>query len=252
MGGIMKLLLDEYTDTGKQRSVNEDYCGKWHNRFIGGYLFCVADGMGGYGFGDAASKIAVYSVVKDFALLKKKDIVLEELVLKMFHNVQSRLRQYRIKKQIDVYGTTLSVVIFLNNYLVCANIGDTRIYSSRENRLTLESFDHNFAQELLHAGEITIEEARYHPQKHVLTKALTGDDTVNVEPFINIQLYSSEKCYLIASDGLYRMLNETEICALISAYVHGRSAETVLHKVYDRGALDNITYQVIRPVAENE
>lgn len=243
----MKLLIDEYTDTGKQRSINEDYCGKWHNRLIGGYLFCVADGMGGYGFGDVASKIAVYSAVKDFALLKTNHIALEELVLKMFNNVQNRLKKYRIEKQIDLFGTTLSVLIFINNHWICANIGDTRIYSSKENRLTLESFDHNFVQELLHAGEITAEEAKHHPKKHILTRALTGDDTINVDPFINIQPFLPDQSFLIASDGLYRMLNEREMDELITAYGQGRSVEPVLQKVYDKGATDNITYQVIRP-----
>jgi protein phosphatase len=248
----MKLLFNEYTDTGKKRSVNEDYCGKWHNRLIDGYVFCVADGMGGYGFGDAASKIAVYSVIKDFALLKKNDVSPRQLILNMFDNAQTRLKNYKVKKNIDLFGTTLSVMLFLNDITACANIGDTRIYSSKHSQLILESFDHNFVQELLHAGEITKEQAEHHPKKHMLTKALTGDSDSDVEPFIKISPYSPDTTYMIASDGLYRMLNEQEIMALLTNYGQNSSAENILQKVYDRGAIDNITFQVIRPAESGE
>ena len=243
----MKLLLHEYTDTGKVRVVNEDFCGKWHNQLIDGYVYCVADGMGGYGFGDIASKIAVYSVVKDFASIKKKEISPEKLILNMFNNVQTRLKNYKVKNSIDLFGTTLSVLLFINNNTACANIGDTRIYSLFQNQLVLETYDHSVVQELLHASVITKEQAENHPKKHMLTKALTGDSD-EIDPFVKIRPYSPDTTFIIASDGLYRMLNDQEILSMLTFYEQNHSIESMLQKVYDRGAIDNLTFQIIRPI----
>ena len=245
------MLIDEYTDTGKKRDVNEDYCGKWHNNYIKGHIFCVADGMGGYGFGEMASKIAVHSILKDFAVLRNHVFSTRQLLISMFDNVQKRLNRYKVKKKIEIYGTTLAVLLVLGDSIACANLGDTRIYSLTHSDLDQVSFDHNFVQELLHAGEITPEQAEAHPKKHMLTRALTGDTENDSEPFITFSNHKPNILYLIATDGLYRMLEKNEIIELMQAGKESRSTESIIQKVYDRGAVDNITFQIIKPIGDS-
>ena len=242
----MKLLFNEYTDTGKIRSVNEDYSGKWYNQRIDSYIFCVADGMGGYGFGDMASKIAVYSVLKDFALMQKKDISITKLISNIFNNAQERLKNYKIKHNINMFGTTLSLLLFINGSVIAANIGDTRIYSLFNDHLARLSYDHNFVQELLYAKEITEEQALNHPKKNMLTKALTGDGNIDVEPHIKKKAYAPGITYIIATDGLYRMLNDSEIQFFFQFNEPDKLIAPMMEKVYQRGAIDNITLQIIR------
>ncbi|OQY11617.1 MAG: hypothetical protein B6I31_04630 [Desulfobacteraceae bacterium 4572_19] len=240
----MKIFLIEQTDVGKVREINEDFAGSWYNKAIDANLYCVADGMGGYGSGDIASKIAVDSVIKDFALLQKDNLLPEKLIPFMFENVQNRLRQYKNKNSLSMFGTTLALLIFRNDSIVCANIGDTRVYSFYQDKLVCESHDHNFAQELLCTGQISEEQAKKHPRRHVLTQALTGEDS-KVDPFFTLLPLDCNKTYLIATDGLYGMVDDPFIASILSSFKPEEAAEKLLERAKENGGVDNITFQII-------
>ena len=240
----MKIFLTEQTDVGKVREINEDFLGNYYNRITDVNLYCVADGMGGYGFGNIASKIAVDSAIKDFALLQKKDFLPEKLILLMFENIQNRLRQYKNKNEISMFGTTFALVMCRYDFIICANIGDTRIYSFDRNGLICESYDHNFAHELLSTGQISEEQARKHPKRHVLTQALTGEDN-KVDPYIKVLPMDLSKTYFIATDGLYGMVDDQFIASILSSFEPEQAAEQLLALAKKNGGVDNITFQII-------
>lgn len=242
----MKFSLTERTDKGKVRKGNEDCAGYKHNRWVDGYLFCVADGMGGYGHGEVASKVAVDSLLKDFDLLRKCDLEPVQLVSYMVENVNSRLRYHKQNAGIARYGTTIALLIFLDGRMILGNVGDTRIYSHGENGLEQLSYDHNFAQELLLSGEISEEQAGKHPKRNVLTRALTGEDKIST-PYVRMVSCVPGTNFVIASDGLYRMVNEAFIDSALAGGVPEAAADRLLAKVYENRASDNITFQIITP-----
>ncbi len=240
----MKLHFSEETATGKVRKVNEDCCGNHYNEVINGHLFCLADGMGGYEAGRKASRIVVNSVLKDFSLLTKRDLDPETLVLCFFNNAQNRLHHYKNNHNISRLGTTLAILLFCNHTIICANVGDTRIYSYSNNQVVQESFDHSVVGELVQSRKITREEALHHPRQHVLTMALTGDNNP-VSPHLKNLNHKTDNTFLLASDGLYKMVEDNEIARIISSSNLEEAGNKLLQGALKNGGKDNITLQII-------
>ncbi|MBN2808873.1 MAG: serine/threonine-protein phosphatase [Deltaproteobacteria bacterium] len=240
----MNLSFTEKTAIGNKRKSNEDYYGNCYNKIIDAHLFCLADGMGGYEAGEHASRIAVESVIKDFSLLTQKDLDPEILVACFFENAQNRLRYYKVNNNISRFGTTLAVLIFFDHSTVCANLGDTRIYSFSENLLTQESYDHTEIEELIRCGIITRQEAAQHSRQHVLTGALTGENQT-VTPHIKKLIDKPDCTFLIASDGLYRMVKDNIILQILTHSNIEEAGAELLQEALKSGGEDNITLQII-------
>jgi len=106
----MRFHLVEKTDTGKVRKRNEDSFGKHRNDLFDACLFCVADGMGGYGLGDVASKIVVECVLKEFAETSDINIPVRKWINRLFDTAEDQLGVYREENDITRFGTTLAIV----------------------------------------------------------------------------------------------------------------------------------------------
>ncbi len=245
----MRFHLVEKTDTGKVRQRNEDFLGKHRNEQLDACLFCVADGMGGYGLGDVASKIVVGGILEKFAATTTIDVPIRQWVIGLFNLAEDHLRAYREENNISRFGTTLAIVFFIGNQAVCANVGDTRIYSLNTDTMTQESLDHTLVNQLIQSGQITEKEALDHPNRHMLTLALTGERE-HIEPHISIGSFDPARMYLITSDGLYNMLNEAFIARTLLDNPQKEAAELLLHHALENGATDNITFQIIKPFGE--
>lgn len=245
----MRYNLAEKSDKGNVRKRNEDFFGKYRNEKLNTCLFCVADGMGGYGLGDVASRMVINGLLEDFAESTKIDRPIREWVIHLYNQAEERLRAYRRKKKIERFGTTLATVFFMDDVTVCANIGDTRIYSMDANSMIQESHDHTLVNQMLQAGQITVEEADAHPNRHMLTLALTGEREA-IEPYISIWPFDPVRTYLIASDGLYNMVDETTISRTLTKKPPADAAEELLAMALKNGATDNVTFQIIKPLDE--
>ncbi len=245
----MRFHLAEKTDKGRVRQRNEDFLGKHRNEKLNTSLFCVADGMGGYGLGDVASRIVVDGLLDDFSGTTKIDRPIREWVIHLFNRAEDRLRLYRQEKNITRFGTTLATVFFMDDVTVCANIGDTRIYSLDARSMIQESHDHTLVNQLLQAGQITVEEADSHPNRHMLTLALTGERET-IEPYISIWPFDPVRTYVIASDGLYNMVEESIITRFVTHNPPVEAAEKLFKCALENGATDNVTFQIIKPLDE--
>lgn len=245
----MRFHLVEKTDTGKVRQRNEDFLGKHRNELLDACLFCVADGMGGYGLGDVASKIVVDCVLKEFAETSEINIPVRQWITGLFNLAEDQLRVHRQQNDITRFGTTLAIVFFMKNKTVCANVGDTRIYSLDANSMIQESHDHTLVNQLMETGQITASEAQTHPNRHMLTLALTGERD-HIEPHISVWPFDPVRTYLITSDGLYNMLNESFIARTLLDKLPKEAAEHLLNHALENGATDNVTFQIIKPFGE--
>jgi protein phosphatase len=245
----MRFHLVEKTDTGKVRKRNEDSFGKHRNDLLDACLFCVADGMGGYGLGDVASKIVVDCIIKEFAETAEINIPVRKWISRLFDTAEGQLRVYREENNITRFGTTLAIVFFMKGKTICANVGDTRIYSLDANSMVQESHDHTLVNQLLESGQITVSEAKTHPNRHMLTLALTGERD-HLEPYISIWPFDPVRTYLIASDGLYNMLNKAFIGRTLLDNSPQEAADILLNQTLENGATDNVTFQIIKPFGE--
>lgn len=240
-----------FSDVGKIRNHNEDsyLCNDEEK------LFLVADGMGGRASGETASRIAVESI-EEFVIksrLKKmqwpaktRDNLTQEqnrLVAAAIYGNRKIKQAARKNPSLKGMGTTLIGGTIEGNNLAIVNVGDSRLYRIRDGEIKQITEDHSIVGEQKRSGLITDEEARIHPQRHVLTSALGH---INNNPIIDTFLVETrvEDLYLICSDGLYNMLSDEEILQVVmsigdrSLYKMGLS---LVLKANLSGGIDNIT-----------
>jgi protein phosphatase len=235
------------SDPGKVRKQNEDAAGHAVNKTIDAELFCVADGMGGYGSGDVASRTVVDAITREFMAVTSCELnTLPRMVAAFFAKSHDALRAAKISNNIpSIFGTTLAALVLFQGIAVCANVGDTRIYCFDGENLTQKTHDHTIVNDLLKKSLISMDEARVHPHKHVLTQALTGDE-IPPEPFIQVDALNRDHLYLICSDGLYNMVDGDFIRSILKQSSIFQAKDALLKQAYTNGATDNITFQIIK------
>lgn len=243
------------SDRGLHRDHNEDSF--LTNEEEGLYL--VADGMGGLSKGEVASSIAVDSVnifIKDS---REKNMTLPLGPKEGYSVEENRLMAAIWKANWDIFaefqkdesnnvgmGTTLVGLLQDENRFVTANVGDSRIYRFRGDELKQLSEDHSVVMEAVKRGDITPEEARTHPHKHIINRALGVYDTVDVD-IVTYEVAVGD-VYLLCSDGLSDMITDEEI---LMAYHPNRdgSLENIAGKMVEAainaGGRDNITVLLV-------
>ncbi len=250
----MKFDVYGVTDTGCVRELNEDsyvICGFDGGREPG---FCVvADGMGGHNAGEVASSLAV-----DYITDSLKDILLEGTPADVPRRINDALSGananiYRISRE-DVsrsgMGTTAVVCAFSDGEGFIANIGDSRAYACRSDEIYQITVDHSIVEELVECGTITKEEARKHPRKNIITRAVGSDKTTKADIFE--YEYRSGDTIIMCSDGLSGMVEDDVILnAVKNSGTSRETAETLIEIAKENGGLDNITVIVIRILEED-
>ncbi len=232
------------TDIGKKRKTNQDFVYTSMTPIgILPNLFIVADGMGGHKAGDTASRFTVETLVK---LLKEnltKDAV--STVEKAILEVNTLLLE-KAKESEDYtgMGTTLCLASIIDDTLLVANVGDSRLYVVDED-IRQVTRDHSLVEEMVLAGEINKEEARNHERKNVITRAIGGTTTVEPDMF-RIDLKKNDRI-LLCSDGLTNMLEDTEIADIIKDESDiNNAAKKLIDKANKNGGLDNISVVIIK------
>ena len=219
------------TDVGRVRKVNQDYVyasdtpvGNLPN------LYIVADGMGGHKAGDLASSYAVQTIVEAISRIR-----------------YANYRLYEKSEEREEYhgmGTTLVVLTVYKDEALAANIGDSRLYEISQKQIRQISEDHSLVAELVRKGELSATEARRHPDKNIITRALGIQDEAQIDLF-PFRVETGNR-YLLCSDGLTNMVEDTELCRLISQKkdISEIGAELIL-KANKNGGLDNIAVVLV-------
>ena len=236
------------SDVGCIRELNEDcycICGFGDNSERG---FCIlADGMGGHNAGEVASQNAVKLIAEEMNRLLEsgeKEIPgqLSRAVSAANTGVYTMASENPIHRGM---GTTVVTAFIDDGTAYVANVGDSRAYAVRDDEIVQITTDHSVVSELVMRGTITKEEARLHPQKNIITRAVGTDKSVRTDIFE--YNYSPGDVMIICSDGLSTMLDDSRILEIIKS--KKTSEDTVnswIAAAKDEGGLDNITVICIR------
>lgn len=237
----MKLCFDGLSDPGVVRSVNQD------NFYIDpqGRYFIVADGMGGHAGGEEASKIATSTIKSCLDQYWDTEISSTDLLVKAIEAAnQAILDDQKEHPERKDMGTTV-VVLILREQPWCAHIGDSRLYRLRKSQLEQITQDHTWVSMALRAGDMTAEDAKVHPWRHVLSQCLGRPDIQNIE-IQPLEILAHDRI-LICSDGLTEEVSDE----MISSYLQKTDASCheiaagLIEEAKQAGGSDNITIVVL-------
>lgn len=231
INGQYKKGMDALTDACQ----NDSACGR--------YLCAVCDGMGGEAFGETAAFIAVKTLDKylntDFR--KKSDEYIEKA---------NKLICDEIEKNDGArIGTTLALLYIQNETAVAYNVGDSRIYLYRKNKLRQLSEDHNQTQRLVRLGLLKQSDARNHKDKHKLTQHLgIFPEELIIEPYISQEISLKQgDIFLLCSDGLTDMLTDEEIAEFLKQEKDiKKRGEALIQAALQHGGKDNVTVVLVK------
>jgi PPM family protein phosphatase len=220
------------TDTGKKRRRNED------EYVVEPPLFAIADGMGGAQAGELASSLAAGAVRDDETVSGSGERRVAELIQEANRRVYQRSSQ---DASASGMGTTMTVALVEDGAVVFGHVGDSRAYLIRDGRLEQLTEDHSLVTELVRSGKLSPEEAKTHPQRSVITRALGTDPDVDVDTF-SIPTHPGD-LFMLCSDGLTSMVEDGAI--LEATEKHRSDLQTAvkgLIRAANRGGgEDNIT-----------
>ena len=235
------------SDIGKSREINQDYYYISQDTDVP-RLYILADGMGGYKGGEIASKLATDSVKSYINSNFNENLVKKEEILKLIESAVEYANMVVYEKSKEVpelegMGTTLEVCLIYNNKAYIGHVGDSRIYRIRKGVIRKLTKDHSYVQQLVEDKKITREEAKTHPKKNMLTKALGC--TPYVEPDIRARNFERDDIFIMCSDGLTNMVDDDNICELIMQDIT-TAADKLIENANASGGYDNITVIIIK------
>ena len=233
------------TDAGVVREMNQDYYFS-SDTAVGNLpnLFIVADGMGGHKAGDYASRYTIERVVASVSRNTGEEpiAIMKEAINKANELLVAESREDESKSGM---GTTLVIGTIIGNKLFVANIGDSRLYVVGQNMRQITR-DHSLVDEMVRLGEINADEARVHPDKNILTRAVGTSDHVEAD-FFEVEI-TADDTILLCTDGLTNMVRDDEILDIIKKYDNAQAATMQLVKEANaNGGRDNITVMIIKP-----
>lgn len=234
-------------DVGRKREVNQDYIFV-SNEPLGNLpnLLIVADGMGGHRAGDFASRYAVETLKEDLA--NSTEDGPEAMIRKAIQSANQKLIEAaRQDVRLEGMGTTLVVATVIEHTLYFANVGDSRLYLLHDTIKQL-SKDHSFVQEMVRLGGIDAEEAKHHPDKNIITRAVGAREKVEVD-FFEYRLKKGDMI-LMCTDGLSNMIEDEEMLVIVkSSRDIVEAVERLVERANDNGGNDNIGVILAEPFA---
>ncbi|MBN1623970.1 MAG: Stp1/IreP family PP2C-type Ser/Thr phosphatase [Clostridia bacterium] len=240
----MQIRYGTGTSTGRVREQNEDSFTVIDCREKDFIVFAVADGMGGMDYGDLASATAI-KILEDMGrgcdgFGKTINEVRESFRL-LFSKINIEIiNKSNDRESVAGMGTTMSLCCVDGNWINIGHIGDSRIYIMREGQIKQLTKDHSYVENLVDTGRITREQAKTHPDKNIITKALGLDMEVDSD-YCREKLESGDRI-LLCSDGLTNELDDSEILKIIEDEKEpGEAVESLLAKANESGGRDNVT-----------
>ncbi len=211
-------------------------------------LFLVADGMGGHKAGEYASRFTVDKIVEDISELQTEEPV-TALKEAMEDANRKLLKEAEADSKKAGMGTTLVAASVIGNRLYVANVGDSRLYIVNHDAITQITRDHSLVEEMVRLGEMDKAEARNHPDKNIITRAIGVLPEVSAD-FFEIEV-KPEDTILMCSDGLTNMVDDEEIKRIVLGQRDiVEKAEKLVETANINGGKDNITVVLIEPFSD--
>lgn len=234
------------TDVGIVRSNNQDSyaAGEFQN---GVAWAVVCDGMGGNAGGNIASSTAVKSISERITSAYRETMTsssIKNLLVTAITNANFEIYDMAADN-LDLLGmgTTVVAAIMTKNTLYIAHAGDSRAYLITKEEIRQLTRDHSVVQDLVDRGEITPEQARTHPRKNLITRALGVDESLKVD--FTVEDLKGDETLLICTDGLSNMVEPLDIYRVVADNPHEEIAEILVNQANENGGEDNITVVAI-------
>ena len=248
------------THPGKVRENNEDAFGAvldWRKK-LGlsdeilqqrGHLFAVADGMGGHAAGEVASNQAISTLFTEYYTGEWVD---PQTTLAAAIEAANRtiFEMAEANDAMSGMGTTLVAALYQPQQWLIANVGDSRAYLYRSDKINQVTQDHSWVAEQVSSGILTEDEAAHHPLRNVITRSLGSEAKVHVDFFL-LNARPGD-ILLLCSDGLSNIVSEKEMHGILQAYELDEAAERLLELALERGAPDNVTFALVQSVGDGQ
>ena len=238
------------TDVGQRRTNNQDYANQYKNK-AGKSMVFLADGMGGHRAGNIASEMAVTDL--GAAWVATEISTINEVREWFAENLEKENQQIHRIGQDEEHkgmGTTLEAVAVIDDQVLFAHVGDSRIGLVRNGEYHQLTSDHSLVNALLKAGQITEEEAAHHPQRNIITQSIGQKD--ELQPDFGMVTVEAGDFIVINSDGLTNMISGDEIRDIVVSNLSvEEKAKTLVRFANNAGGLDNITVVLIRFAEED-
>lgn len=222
------------SDVGLVRGHNED------SFLLRTPLFVVSDGMGGHAAGEVASSIAVETIGESAP--GTADDVLLGAAVEEANRAVIRGAEEGIGK--PGMGCTATAVFIEKNKMAVAHVGDSRAYVLRHGILVRVTHDHSYVEELVDSGQITADEARMHPSRSIITRALGSDPDMYADHF-SLEVNNGDRI-ILCSDGLSSMISDSELEAVaVSSATPQQAADNLVAAALTAGGADNVTVVVV-------
>ena len=241
----MNIFLETYaiSDTGRIRSNNEDCFGSFTGAY--GNLFIVCDGIGGASGGEIASQLAVESIKNHFDLLDgnfNADLELNQSIIKANEAV---LITAKSNHSLIEMGTTVTMLLIKESKAFTTNLGDSRIYLSRNGTIRQLTKDHSLVQQLIDKNQLREAEAKKHPKRNIITRSLGIGEEANPDITGPIDLQIND-CFILCSDGLTSNVEDEEINKIALDSGAQETCNRLVELANERGGSDNITAIVVK------
>ena len=238
------------TDVGQRRTNNQDYANQYKNK-AGKSMIFLADGMGGHRAGNIASEMAVTDL--GAAWVATEISTINEVREWFAENLEKENQQIHRIGQDEEHkgmGTTLEALAIIDDQVLFAHVGDSRIGLVRNGEYHQMTSDHSLVNALLKAGQITEEEAAHHPQRNIITQSIGQKD--ELQPDFGMVTVEAGDFIVINSDGLTNMISGDEIRDIVVSNLSvEEKAKTLVRFANNAGGLDNITVVLIHFAEED-
>jgi serine/threonine protein phosphatase PrpC len=249
---VLQVEASGLSEAGPHREINEDSLGAFVPQEAPGaerkgYLYVVADGMGGHLAGEVASATAVSTLREEYyspSSHSRIEPALRQAVQAAnlrVHDLAHRHAEYRSM------GTTLTSVALAGNCAYVAHVGDSRAYHWRSGQLNQLTADHSEAAELVRMRILKPDKVRSHPGRSVLTRSI-GTTLISRPDFLRQPIASGDR-FILCSDGLWSEVEDAELTEVVGAGSPAEACRELMDRVLARGCPDNASVQVLHVVS---
>ena len=237
-------LVYSYNSNKGRKEKNDDAVSVSKNK-QGAVIGIVCDGVGSHSNAAYSSNYIVSTLEKEWQDLTFANFNnMKNWLYDRIENLNTELYNKSKDKQKKI-GTTIVTVAIFDNQVVVYNIGDSSAYGlTKDNVMNVVTVEDSFVGALISAGVITEEEAKSHPEKHVLTQALATRDNIDLHTFIDD--VSNYDYFLLCSDGLTNMIEKEEIQNIVRNGELSIAVNKLIDKCVERGGIDNISVAIIK------
>ena len=237
------------THVGQRRETNQDYM-YTSETSVGRLpdLFLVADGMGGHAAGDYASRFTVEKIVEYVTESEESEPVTELGEAVRYAN-EHLLAEANADASKAGMGTTIVAAVVVGDKLYTANVGDSRLYVINQERITQITRDHSLVEEMVRLGEMDKEDAKVHPDKNIITRAIGVLPEVSADFFETVLVPGDT--VLLCSDGLTNMVDDADIKRIVLGQRDiVEKTQRLIDAANENGGKDNITVVLIEPFSD--